>query len=141
MPNEGERIMLKRCLSLLLAVSLIQLLNVVPAAAATKAEKEARFAGKVRASVLKLGTGESARVKIRLRDGTKLEGYVGEAGADSFTVVNSKTGAATTVAYPLVRQAQGNNLSTGAKIAIGVGIAALVLIILVATVDIGPEFN
>ena len=133
--------MLRKCLSLVLAIAVFQVVNAAPALAASKAEKEARAAEKVRASILKLGTGESARVKIKLRDKTRLEGYVGEAGDDSFTVVDLKTGAATAVAYPQVRQAQGNNLSTGAKIAIGVGIAALVLIILIATVDVGPEFN
>lgn len=133
--------MLKKCLALVLAIAVFQLVNAAPAVAATKAEKEVRAAEKVRAGILKLGTGESARVKIKLRDKTKLEGYVGEAGADSFTVVDLKTGAATVVTYPSVKQAQGNNLSTGAKIAIGLGIAALVLVILIATVDIGPEFN
>lgn len=133
--------MLRKCLSLVLAISVFQLINAAPAVAATKAEKEARAAEKVRAAVLKLGTGERARVRIKLRDKTKLEGYVGHAGADSFTVVDLKTGAATAVTYPSVKQAQGNNLSTGAKIAIGIGIAALVLVIIIATVDIGPEFN
>ena len=133
--------MLRKSVALVLAVAVFQLVNAAPARAATKAEKEARLAEKVRASVLRLGAGEAARVKIRLKDKTKLEGYVGEAGADSFTVVDFKTGAAATVAYSQVKQAQGNNLSTGAKIAIGVGIAVLVLAIIIATVDIGPDFD
>lgn len=133
--------MLKKCLALVLAIAVFQLANAAPAVAATKAEKEARAAEKVRAAVLKLGTGESARVRVRLRDKTKLEGYVGEAGADSFTVVDLKTGAATVVTYPSVKQAQGNNLSTGAKIAIGLGITAIILLIIIATTDIGPEFT
>ena len=133
--------MLKKSWALVLAIAVLQMVNAAPARAATKAEKEARAAEKVRAGILKLGTGESARVKIKLRDKTKLEGYVGEAGADHFTVVDLKTGAATPVAYPLVKQARGNNLSTGAKVAIGIGIAALVLLIIVATMDVGPDFN
>src|SRR5215207_3227615 len=84
---------------------------------------------KIKANVLKLGTGESARVKVKLRDQAKLEGYISDAGADTFTVTNRKTGVATTIAYPQVKSVQGNNLSTGAKIAIGVGIAATVIFI------------
>ena len=45
---------------------------------------------------------------------------------ERFTVTD-KTGAATSVAYPQVKSVQGNNLSTGAKIAIGVGIAAALI--------------
>ena len=92
--------------------------------AASKEEREARFAEKVKTSVLKFGTGEAARVKIKLRDKTKLAGYISEADAEGFTVIDSKTGTATTVSYPQVKSVQGNNLSTGANIAIGVGIAA-----------------
>ena len=133
--------MLRRYTAVALAIALLHLFDAGPALAATKAEKEARAAEKVRANILRLGTGESARVKIKLRDKTKLEGYVADAGADHFTIVDPKTGAATAVPYPQVRQAQGHNLSTGTKIAIGLGIAALVLIILIATMDIGPDFT
>jgi hypothetical protein len=97
--------------------------------AKSNAEKEARFTAKVRAQILKLGTGAAARVRLRLRDNTKLEGYVSEAGADSFVVKDLKTGAAMVVAYSQVKQIKGHNLSTGAKIAIGVGIAAAVLLV------------
>lgn len=41
-----------------------------------------------------------------------------------------KTGAATTVPYPQVKQVKGNNLSTGTKIAIGLGIVAGVILFL-----------
>ncbi|HEU4510827.1 MAG TPA: hypothetical protein VFR78_21530 [Pyrinomonadaceae bacterium] len=98
--------------------------------ASSKEEKQAQFAEKVKANVMKLGTGESARVKVKLRDKTKLEGYISEAGPETFTVTNRKTGVATTVAYPEVKSVQGNNLSTGAKIAIGVGIAVGILFII-----------
>ena len=49
-------------------------------------------------------------------------------------MTNAKTGASTVVAYPDVIQAKGNNLSTGAKIAIGaVIVAAIVLLLLLRT--------
>jgi hypothetical protein len=98
--------------------------------AASKEEKEARFAEKVKTNVMKVGTGEAARVKIKLRDKTKVAGYVSAADDQGFTVVDSKTGVATTIAYAQVKSVQGHNLSTGAKIAIGVGIAAAIIFII-----------
>ena len=122
--------MFKRILTVALAAVLVNMVA-VRASAATEAEKQAKFAGKVKAAVLKLGTGEAARVCVKLRDKTKLEGYVSSAGEDSFAVTNARTGAVTTVAYPQVKGVRGNNLSTGAKIAIGAGIGAgIVLLIL-----------
>jgi hypothetical protein len=122
--------MFKKLLSLSLVGLLINLAGVTPAYAASKEEKQARFAEKVKASVLKFGTGEAARVKIKLRDKTKLAGYISAADGERFTVIDSKTGMATTIAYPQVKSVQGHNLSTGAKIAIGVGIAAAIIFII-----------
>ena len=132
--------MFKKLLSLLLVALLINLVWVKPAYADSKEEKQARFAEKVKASVLKLGTGEAARVKVKLRDKTKLEGYVSAADVEGFTVTDPKSGAATPVAYAQVKSVKGNNLSTGAKIAIGVGIAAaLIFIILWYTTGPGSD--
>jgi hypothetical protein len=128
--------MLKRICSVALAALLLQA-AAVPALAKSAAEKEAKRVEKVRTQLAKLGTGKDARVKLELRDKTKLEGYISEAGPESFVVVN-KSGNATTVAYPQIKKAQGHNLSTGAKIAIGIGIGAgitLLIILLIAASD------
>lgn len=122
--------MLRKLVTLLLVAFVINLAGVRLAYADSKEQKQARFAEKVKANVLKLGTGESARVKVKLRDQAKFEGYISDAGADTFTITNRKTGVATTVAYPQVKSVQGNNLSTGAKIAIGLGIAGAVIFII-----------
>ena len=50
--------------------------------------------------------------------------------SESFAVVDDKTGAATTVTYPQVKQVKGNNLSTGVKIAIGIAIFLAVVLFL-----------
>ena len=120
--------MLKRICSVVLAALLLQSVA-VPAFAKSDAGKAAKRAGKVRAQLAKLGTGKEARVRLELRDKARLEGYISEAGAESFVVTDS-AGKATTVAYPQVSKAQGNNLSTGAKIAIGVGIGAGVTLLI-----------
>ena len=88
--------------------------------------EEARRARQARASVLKLGTGERARVEVKLRDDTRLKGHVSAAGADCFTVTDAKTGASTVVAYDDVAQVKrsGNGFSTMTKVLIGGAVAA-----------------
>jgi hypothetical protein len=122
--------MFRKVLTVLLVGLVINLGGVRLAYADSKEEKQARFVEKIKANVLKLGTGESTRVKVKLRDQGKLDGYISDAGAETFTVTDRKTGVSTTVAYPQVKSVQGNNLSTGAKIAIGVGIAATIIFII-----------
>src|SRR5215208_7215099 len=80
------------------------------ALANSNSEKEAALAQKVKAGIMKLGIGQSSRVSLRLRDKTKLGGYIGEIGEDSFVVADLESGRRTTVAYPDVVQVKGNNL-------------------------------
>ena len=128
--------MLKKICSIVFSALLLQA-AAVPSFAASAA-KESRRAEKVRAQLAKLGTGSDAQVKLVLRDKTKLEGYISEAGAETFAVTDA-AGKTTTVAYPQVGKARGHNLSTGAKIAIGIGIGAgvtiLILLIWLSSVD------
>jgi hypothetical protein len=132
--------MFKKLVTLLLVALVMNLAGVRLAYADSKEEKQARYAEKIKTNVLKLGTGESTRVKVKLRDQSKLEGFISDAGAESFTVTDRKTRVATVVAYPQVKSVQGNNLSTGAKIAIGAGVAAaLIFIILWFTTGPGSD--
>jgi len=128
--------MFKKVCSVVLSALLLQA-AAVPAFAATSAEKEAKRAEKVRTQLAKLGTGEDARIKLILRDKTRLEGFVSESGATTFAVTD-RAGKTTTVGYGQVSKAQGHNLSTGAKVAIGIGIGAgitLLILFLIATSD------
>lgn len=114
----------KKLLSLILIASLSQVLAGVPVVAAQSiSDKEAARVAKVKASILKLGTGSDAKIKVKLRDDTKLSGYVVQANADSFVMADSKTGTSTEIPYPNVTQARGKNLSTGAIVAISAGVA------------------
>jgi hypothetical protein len=129
--------MFKKVCSVVLSALLLQA-AAVPAFAATSVEKEAKRAEKVRTQLSKLGTGADARIRVVLRDKTKLEGFVSQAGADTFAVTDA-AGRTTTVDYGQVGKAQGNNLSTGAKIGIGIGVGVgvtlLILYIWLASVD------
>ena len=119
--------MLKKVCSAILSALLLQA-AAAPALAGTNTKKEAERAEKVHAQLSKLGTGRDARVRVELQDETKLEGYLSEAGADSFSVT-ARDGKTTTVPYRQVKKVQGNNLSTGAKIAIGAGAAAAIVLL------------
>jgi hypothetical protein len=100
------------------------------ASASSKPEKEARFAQKVKAAIVQLGTGQSSQVNLKLRDKTKLTGYISEIGDTSFVVTDLKSAEATTVSYPNVVQVKGNNLSTRTKIIITAAVIAGVAITL-----------
>lgn len=123
--------MFKKYLTLILAALLINLSMSGASFAETKAEKENKIAEKVKIDVSKLGTGKDARIQVKLKDGTKLKGYISQINENSFVVIEDKTGSSTEVSYPNAKQVRGNNLNTGVKIVIGVGIA-LALIALVA---------
>jgi hypothetical protein len=124
--------MLKRILCLALAGLLVNLVALSPARAASKEEKEARFIGRVKAGIARLGTGREALVEVKLRDKTKLRGYVSEVADEHFVVADARTGASTPVAYSQVKQVKGQNLSTGARVAIGIAVAVAIVIALAA---------
>lgn len=101
-----------------------------PIFAQTQDKKQAEWQAKVKSKIEKLGVGENSLIEVKLKDKTKVKGYIGEISDDYFVVIDKLNGTSTKVPYPQVKQAKGNNLSTGAKIAIGLGILAAVLVIL-----------
>lgn len=124
----------------LLSALFLSLIGTPSVSAKTKEEKAAELAAKVKREIAKLGTGSDAHIEVKLRDKTKLKGYVSQIGDNSFAITNPETGTETNVPYPTVTQANGRNMSTGAKVAIGVaigvGLTFLVLWLLyVATGD------
>ena len=91
----------------------------------------------------KFGLGDKARVTVKLRDKSKLQGYISQKGEESFSITDSKSGHASIVAYRDVTDLKGKGLSKGATIAIwtgvGVGVAILVSLLLYALgVGCGP---
>ena len=134
--------MFRKVISLTFVCLLLHATGVV-AFAGTTAEKELRRVEKLKAGIVSLGIGKDARIKVRLQDKSKLSGYLAQVNDSCFTVSDLNTGVNTVVAYPSVTQVQGHNLSTGVKIAIGVGIALLVvgIVILIASKQIDNAFG
>lgn len=120
--------MLRRMLSVILTGLMLTAAAVVPAGA--KNVKEAAPAEKARATVQKVGVGEKARVEVRLRDNTKLKGYVSAAGADTFDLTDKKTGVTRTIAYADAAQVKkpGGGLSPTSWAIIGGAAAAAIIV-------------
>lgn len=121
---------MKKYLTLFITVLILNLSLGVSVFAKTNTSKEAKLTENVKTSITKFGTGKDAKVKVKLKDGTKLKGYVSQINADGFVVMNEKNNTATEVSYKNAKQVKGNNLSTGVKIVIGVGILIAVVIVL-----------
>ncbi|MFN0110005.1 MAG: hypothetical protein ACKVZH_14210 [Blastocatellia bacterium] len=135
--------MLKKTISMFLVFTMVYIGGAMTALAATSAEKDAARAAKVKAAVAKLGVGTDTRVSLKLKDKTKVEGYISEAGEESFVVADLKTNAPTTVTYPAVAKMSGKNLSTGAWVTIGVlaAVGTVVLIILLIRLNNEGAFD
>ena len=84
--------MFEKILSLALAVLLIGMITCVPASAQSQAGKNPQEVERVKAKVTKLGTGKQARVEVKLKDNTRLKGYIGEIAEEHFTLVDPKHG-------------------------------------------------
>lgn len=78
------------------------------------------------------GTGEKAKVKIKLRDGREIKGWIAELNADDFVVADSKTKNRTTIAYTDAVKVKNGGLSLAAKIGIGAIVVGAVAVIVIA---------
>src|ERR1039458_9805841 len=67
-------------------------------------------AASVKAQVRKIGIGESFVVRVKLKDGTDLRGYLSQIENDSFTITDKATNKATSVSYGDVRSLKGKGL-------------------------------
>lgn len=99
--------------------------------ASGNSEENVNFAKKVKMEIAKLGVGTDARIKVKLKDGTKLKGYVSEIKENSFTIIETKNGNAASVLYSQAKQVKGNNLSS--EVIIGIGVVAFLVILLLVT--------
>ncbi len=124
--------MFKKCLSLVFISLLVFAANAETVSAQSKTDNDAPTVAKIKANILKRGTGEKSKVVVKMKDGTKLKGYISQTGEDSFNLTDSKTKQTNAVAYRDVAQVKKQGLSKGAKIVIGVGIGAAVTVVVIA---------
>jgi len=117
--------MIKKCLSTVFIGLMICGVNLQIVSAQTNTDNSVE---KVKTDVFKRGTGEKSKVVVKMKDGTKRKGFISQAGEGSFDLTDSKTKQTIAIAYRDVAQVKKQGLSKGAKIAIGVGIAAAVTV-------------
>ena len=127
--------MLNKFVSLLLVLGVSGIAGINPVYADFQDERQTRATVKIKQKIKERGIGENARVEVILQDGAKLKGYISEAGEDSFVITAANNGASTRLTYSQVKQVKGGGRSTGAKILIGLGIAAGASLILSLIVD------
>ena len=91
---------------------------------------EAPATEKSRAAVQKMGLGREARVEVKLRDQTKVKGYVSAAEEDFFTVTDAKTGRSQMIRYAEVASVKkpGHGFSTATWLIIGAAATAALVI-------------
>src|SRR5579863_2241065 len=120
------------------AIALVTVMTALSIATAAQNETNGQAEGQqgksalMKAKVQKMGVGERSVVRVKLRDGRQLRGYVTEIGNDSFTVADKMSNKTTFVSYGDVQTLKGKGLSTAAKVLIGVGIGVGILAVVVA---------
>ena len=124
--------MLKKALAMTILTLLLHTAAMVqPAPASSKSDKQARFAEKVRQALASLGVGKDATVRVQLQDKSKLAGYVSHVSDTHFVITDTQTARSIPVAYGDVTKVRGHNLSTGAKIGIGIAIGFAVTALII----------
>jgi hypothetical protein len=101
--NSGEyRTMTRELISLILSTALVLSLCTGSFGASLHGEKEARETADAKARIAKLGM--LAEVEVKLRDKTKLKGFVQQIADDHFVISDSRSNATAKVAYAQVKK-------------------------------------
>lgn len=95
---------------------------------------------RVKIKIAKLGVGEKAKATVFLKDGTKIKGYIAQAGDEDFVLRDRKTDAPTTIRYDTVAKVDNNRGHSTARnvtlgVVVGVGAVLGVLALLIAGLD------
>jgi hypothetical protein len=127
--------MLKKHLSFVITALLLFVPLARTAQAGQNSSKTAVTAEQIKAKVAKLGVGEKAKATVRLKDGTKIKGYIARDGEEDFVLRDRKTDAPTTLRYADVERVESNRGHSTAKhigIGVGIGLGAFVAILVIA---------
>ena len=94
----------------------------------------------IKSKVARIGVGAKAKATIRLKNGTKVKGYIAQAGDEDFVMRDRKTDAPTTIRYADVLKVEDNKGHSTARniaigVAVGVGAVLAILGLLIANLD------
>jgi uncharacterized protein (DUF58 family) len=125
--------MLKIMVTLVLIYALV--FTAAPVLAATRAEAQAQSTEQVKAKVAQLGTGQKARATVRLKNGTKLKGYIEQSGEQEFVLRDKETGSSVRVLYTdveKVEERKGHSTAKWVGIGAAIGAGAFLAILAIA---------
>jgi preprotein translocase subunit SecF len=114
--------------------------TVSPPVLAGQSNSQAPTVEAVKSKIARQGIGAKAKVTIRLKNGTKVKGYVAQAEENDFVIRDRKTDAPTTIRYEDVLKVEENRGHSTARniaigVAVGVGAVLAVIGILISTLD------
>lgn len=114
--------MLKKNISIMLLVVITALSFSSPLSTYAQSSTDQ---AKIRSKVQALGVNPDKKVEVKLRDTTKIKGYITSVDQDTFAISNNVTGTSETIAYRDVVDIKksGGGLSTKSWLIIG-GVAA-----------------
>jgi hypothetical protein len=126
--------MLRKSIAYLLA-ALLALIVGTGGQGLAASQTDSELSEQVKIKVIRLGVGEKARVTVRMKDGTKMKGYISQAGESEFVVRDRKTDAPTNIFYKDVAKVESNRgHSTLTASLIGAGIAAVSVITVIGLI-------
>lgn len=133
------KFMLKKLLSGLFIGLLVVAANLQIVRAQSDAETERNRVERIKTAVYRLDSSRKTKIVVRLKSGAKLKGYLTKIGDDAFDVTNYKTGQTVSVVYRDVAQVkpQGGS-SKAAKYALGIGVAAGIVVLVLTLPRRGP---
>lgn len=79
-------------------------------------------------TIVRIGVGKKAKVKVRLMDGTNLKGLLSDIEDDHFVITDAKTGTAIVVPYRNTKSVKRTTLSKGTSTAIGVALGVALIV-------------
>src|SRR5258705_125237 len=112
---------------------MVDIITAVPISAHSEAAVETQQTEKIKAKVTRLDTRKRARVEVKLKDNTKLKGYIGGIAEEHFTLVDPKHGIVTPVPYTQVQQIKNTNHAGAYALGLGAGVIGGVLILVMAS--------
>ena len=131
--------MLKKFLSGLCTGLLIFTASPLLVRAQSDADTERNRVERIKTNIYRLDSNGQTKIVVRLRSGAKVKGYLTKIGDETFDLTNYKTRQTTPVAYRDVAQVKQPGVSSkAAKYALGIGVAAGIVVLVLTLPRRGP---
>lgn len=122
-------------LKIMVSLVLIYVLVFTAAPVLASSQTDTQSTEQVKAKVEQIGTGERARANVRLKNGTKLKGYIQKAGDTEFVLSDKDKGTSTTLLYSdvaRIERRKGHSTAKWVGIGVGIGAGAFLAILAIA---------